>query len=261
MTQDTLAFAQEQIALSKQVALVTVTKTNGSSPASAGQMIAVLTDGTTEGTIGGGASEYAVIQQAIQAMQSGQKMFQFSMNHAESGMVCGGGMEGFGNVLGNENHLYIFGGGHVAQSLAPLAVAAGFYVTVVEDRPELAEAFSGVQYLVCTPQEYEEKLALSPAAYVVVSTRGHKTDDDALRFCLGRPLQYVGMIGSRKKVHTLFSQLLQEGYSREALQQVYAPIGLDIASGIPAEIAVSILAEILMIKNNGSPNHKRKMEI
>lgn len=258
MAHDILAFAQKQVAQGGQAAIVTVTKTNGSSPASAGQIMAVLPDGSAAGTVGGGTTEYQVIQKAVNAMKNGERVFEFSFNHAESGMVCGGGMSGFGTILGNENHLYIFGGGHVGQSLAPLAAATGFFVTVIEDRPELEASFSGVRYIVCTPDAYEKEIHMPASAYAVICTRGHKTDDDALRFCLSHPPRYTGMIGSSKKVASIFDRLLESGYTKEQLDTVYTPIGLDIASAIPAEIAVSILAEILLIKNNGTLTHKRQ---
>lgn len=261
MTQDILAFAKEHVAQGNKVALITVTSTEGSSPASIGQFMAVLADGRSMGTVGGGATEYRIIQKAVEAMKNGDRVFEFSFNHAESGMVCGGGMRGFGNVLGSENHLLIFGGGHVAQSLAPLAAATGFFVTVIEDRPEFAASFTGVQYVVCKPEAYEEAIKMPGLTYAVICTRGHKTDDEALRFCLNKPFRYVGMIGSATKVDTLFANLRREGYSEAKLREIYTPIGLDIASAAPAEIAVAILAEILLVKNNGSPQHKREANI
>ncbi len=260
MTQDILDFARAHVSRGELVTLITVTGTQGSSPASTGQFMAVLADGSAMGTVGGGATEYQIIQKAVAAMKNGDRVFEFSFNHAESGMVCGGGMRGFGNVLGSENHLLIFGGGHVAQSLAPLAVAVGFLVTVVEDRPEFAASFTGVQYIACQPKAYEEAIKMSGPTYAVICTRGHKTDGEALRFCLHRAFCYIGMIGSATKVDTLFANLRQEGYGEEKLQAVYTPIGLDIASEAPAEIAVSILAEMLLVKNHGSPQHKRKAQ-
>ena len=261
MIQDLLTFAQENLVQGKKVALATVTETSGSSPASTGQMMAVLADGSSAGTIGGGASENQVKQIAVNAIKNNDKVFSFSFDHAEFGMVCGGSMKGYGSVLGEENHLFIFGGGHIAQCLAPLAQRTGFFVTVIEDRPEFESEFQGANYFVCKPENYEKELQLQGAAYVVICTRGHKTDDDALRFCLGRPTKYLGMIGSSTKVKTLFERLRKDGYKEETLKNLYTPIGLDIASMIPAEIAVSILAEMLLVKNNGSPGHKSRVNV
>lgn len=258
MMQDVLSFASQLVAEGNKVALVTVTATRGSSPASPGQMMAVTAQGKTMGTVGGGTTEYQVIQQAIAAIGAGETVFHFNRNHGESGMVCGGEMEGYGTVLGNENHLFIFGGGHVGQRLAPIALATGFFVTVVEDRSELADAFpEGVKFICSDPQDYEEKVIMTGSPYVVICTRGHATDDDALRYCLTQTTKYLGMIGSKKKVAALFDGLRQLGYTQERLDEIYTPIGLNIASGIPAEIAVSILAEMLMVKNNGSSHHKK----
>jgi len=259
MIPDTLAFAKEHAAQGRRVALVTVTETSDSSPASAGQMMAVLADGSCAGTVGGGASEFDIKQKAIEAISSGEKVISFSLDHAQSGMVCGGGMKGFINILGEETCLYIFGGGHIAQCLAALAAATGFFVTVIEDRPEYTNDFPAVRYLLCESGNYEKELCLMDSAYAVICTRGHKTDYEALRFCLSKPLKYTGMIGSAKKVAESFEKLRQEGYTDETIKTIYAPIGLDIASAVPAEIAVAILAEMLLIKNGGSPNHKKEV--
>lgn len=260
MIQKTLAFAEEKIAQGQKVAWVAVTRTHGSSPASVGQVMAVAADGQTAGTIGGGASEFHVAQQAAAAIQAGEPVFFFAIDHAEDGMVCGGGMEGVGTVLGESARLVIFGGGHVSQQLASLAMQAGFPVCVVEDREALSASFESADFRLISPEAYSEKLPISPSDYVVICTRGHQSDDDALRYCLGQRPAYLGMIGSRGKVRTLMDRLAAEGVPPERLAQVYAPIGLDIATQKPAEIAVSILAEILLVKNGGSPRHLRDVE-
>jgi xanthine dehydrogenase accessory factor len=254
--QDVLSFAAQKTGEGKKVALVTVTETSGSSPASPGQMMAVLADGTTAGTVGGGASEYRIAQQAAEAIKNGERVFKFSFDHAEMGMICGGSMAGFGNVLGSQAGLCIFGGGHIAQRLARIAVQSGFFVTVVEDRPEFASSFEHIRYVVCGPEEYEITDPVSDSDYAVICTRGYKTDGEALRYCLSRKLAYLGMIGSETKVTTLLDNLRAEGAEQTVLDRIYALIGLDIASALPAEIAVAILAEILLVKNNGKLRHK-----
>jgi len=254
---DAITFAAQKAAEGKPVALVTVTETRGSSPASAGQMIAVLADGSTAGTVGGGASENRIIQQAVEALKKGERIFKFSFDHGEDGMICGGSMAGFGNVLGTGPNLCVFGGGHIAQSLARMAVQAGFYVTVIEDRPEFASAFEAARYVICRPEEYEKTDPASASDYAVICTRGHKTDADALRYCLTKKLEYLGMIGSENKVAAVFEKMRGEGVEQKQLDSVYAPIGLDIADALPAEIAVAILAEILLVKNKGNLKHKK----
>jgi len=257
MTNDIFEFISQSVAEGKKTALITVTETGGSSPATKGQMIAVLADGTTSGTVGGGASEHHVIKKAVEAINNGDTVFSLSIDHAENGMICGGKMEVFGNIIGNHTGLCIFGGGHIAQSLAKIAAQAGFYITVVEDRPEFSNDFKSVKYMVCKPEEYEKIDPAAFADYAVICTRGHSTDDEALSYCLTKNFKYIGMIGSKAKVTTLFSKLRGEGKTQEELDNIYAPIGLDIASAIPSEIAVAILAEILLIKNNGQLRHKK----
>jgi len=173
-------------------------------------------------------------------------------------MICGGSMEGFGNILGNHAGLCIFGGGHIAQSLARIATRTGLYVTIVEDRPEFADDFESVKYIVCDPEEYEKLNPVAFADYAVICTRGHSLDDQALRYCMTKDLKYIGMIGSKAKVIKIFKKLREEGKTQAQLDNLYAPIGLDVASTLPAEIAVAILAEILLIKNNGSLSHKKR---
>ena len=254
--EEVLGFAQGMVAKGLRVALVTVTETWGSSPASPGQMMAVGADGESRGTVGGGATEHRLIRRSMGAIKADETIYGFSFDHGENGMVCGGGMKGFGHVLGAENPLYIFGGGHVGQRLAQLAALSGFDVTVVEDRPEYQAQVPWAHFCLCTPEDYRARLPLPRGAFCVICTRGHRSDDQALRFCLGQDCRYIGMIGSRQKVEALFRRLRQEGYEEAKLRAVYSPIGLDIASRIPAEIAVSILAEILLVKNGGSPAHK-----
>ena len=256
MINDTLEFIQQSIANGKKAALITVTGTTGSSPATPGQMITVLSDGTSAGTVGGGATEHAIIKRAVDVINAGKNVFSMSLDHAENGMICGGSMEVFGNIIGNQSGLCIFGGGHIAQSLAKIANLTGFYVTVVEDRKEFADSFENVNYIICTPDEYEKTDPAAFADYAVVCTRGHSTDDKALRYCLTKKLKYTGMIGSKKKVAELYGKLRSEGAAQEELDKVYAPIGLDIADAAPAEIAIAILAEILLVKNNGALKHK-----
>ena len=257
---DVISFAARNASEGKKVALVTVTETTGSSPAGAGQMMAVLADGSTAGTVGGGASEYQIIQKALEAIKNGERVLKFSFDHGEFGMTCGGSMAGFVNVLGGGPNLCVFGGGHISQCLARLAADAGFSVTVAEDRPEFASCFESARYVLCNPGEYEKTDPASNSDYAVICTRGHNTDGEALRYCLTKKLEYLGMIGSDKKVAALFDKLREEGVEQKELDRVYAPIGLDIADALPAEIAVAILAEILLVKNKGKLRHKKNRD-
>ena len=256
--QNILEFLAEKTKSGEKAALVTVTETTGSSPASPGQVMAVLKDGSAVGTVGGGASEFRLIKHAVNVITSGQRLSPFEFDLSEEGMVCGGSMRGFINVFGSSASLAIFGGGHIAQYLAKIAVGVGFSVNIIEDRQELSEHFENVSYIVCDAEFYEKSNVLGGSEYVVICSRGHKTDAQALGYCLKKTLKYLGMIGSSKKTEEVFQQMKQNGFSDDQLQKVFAPIGLNIASSAPAEIAVSILSEILLVKNNGTPEHKRR---
>lgn len=258
MAKDVLYFITKCASEGKKVALVTVTATNGSSPATSGQMIAVLADGSTKGTVGGGASEHKIIQRAIEAIKNGENVFSLNIEHSESGMTCGGSMEVFGNIIGNQPNLLIFGGGHISQCLARVADHVGFNTTIIEDREELSEHFDSASYIVCKPEDYEKYISATEEDYAVICTRGHSTDTDALRYCIIKDFKYIGMIGSKKKVCEIYAKLTSEGVEISRLNDIYAPIGLDIASASPEEISVAITAEILLIKNKGKLCHKKQ---
>lgn len=257
---DVLEFAARYAQEGQSVAIVTVTAVRGSSPASVGQVMAVVEDGTACGTVGGGTSEHMLRKRAVQALADGEEFFDFDFEHVEHDMTCGGGIAGFGKVYGSGLQLVVFGGGHVAQAITKVAVPTGFAVTVVEDRPEFEGEFEGCAYLLSRPEEYPDKVRLNKNTYVVICTRGHQFDEKALRFCIGRELAYLGMIGSARKVGVLFEHLREEGVAQEALDRVFAPVGLDIATRNPPEIAIAILAEMLMVKNGGSSKSMRAGE-
>jgi xanthine dehydrogenase accessory factor len=257
MTPDTLLFAARHAEKGQPVVLVTLTEARGTSPARPGLIMAVLQDGQTEGTIGGGVSEYEVIRRAQQAMRDNEAVFTFNTAHCESGSACGGMVSGYGVLLQAGPQLLIFGGGHVSQPLSKMGEVAGFAVTVVEDRPEFEGAFPHARFVLATPAEFEVKIAIGQNTSVVICTRGHNTDLEALRYCIGKGAPYIGMIGSGPKVDSLFGVLRKEGVAEGALARVHAPIGLDIANHTPGEIAVAVLAEVLCVKNEGQLRHKK----
>ena len=148
--------------------------------------------------------------------------------------------------------LYVIGAGHVGTELATLAHAVGFQVHVVDDREKFAsrERFPDVSEVVAEDiPTWIARTQLAPHAYVVIVTRGHKHDLDALRALVPANLRYVGLIGSKAKVKRIFDALREEGSTPDMLSRVHAPIGLDIGAITPQEIAVSILAELIAVKH------------
>lgn len=258
MIQDIMRFVAEMLDQGQKVALVTLIKKDGSAPGAEGQMMAVLADGSSQGTIGGGTSEHKVIKRCTEAINNQERTFSFSYDLAENGLLCGGSIEGFCNILGLGERLVLFGAGHVSQAIAPLAQSIGFQVFVCDDRADLCNYFSkDTQYLACSEESWADLLPLHPEDYVVICTRGHEHDLSALRYCIDKKLHYLGMIGSKRKVTSIYQALIHEGVSKENLSHVYAPIGINIADGRPSEIAISILAEILAVKNSGQLAHMK----
>ncbi len=166
-----------------------------------------------------------------------------------------GNLDIYFDLLARTPRLIVAGGGHIAQPLASIAKVLEFEVVVVDDRPEYANPsrFPGADSVLCG--NYPETLSaleIDRDTYVVLVTRGHVHDSAALRAIIHCPAAYIGMIGSRKRVRTVLDTLSDEGFSRERLSTVYAPIGLDIGSTTPAEIAVAIVAEMIMVQRGGS---------
>jgi xanthine dehydrogenase accessory factor len=148
--------------------------------------------------------------------------------------------------------LYVIGAGHVGYHLARLAHEVGFLIHVVDDREKFAnrERFPDAAEVVAEDiPAWVERSSLPPLAYVVVVTRGHNNDLDALRALAPRDLRYLGLIGSRAKVARIYDALTDEGMPADLLRRVHAPIGLDIGAVTPQEIAVSILAELIAVKH------------
>ncbi len=148
--------------------------------------------------------------------------------------------------------LAIFGGGHVSQPTAHLGKMLGFHVTIMDDREDFVtkERFPEADELVYGDfKDLDQYITPYENAYYVILTRGHVGDADCLRRLIKRPYEYLGMIGSKNKVRVTRENLLKEGYSLKELDQVHAPIGIPLGGQLPEEIAVSIMAEIVKVKN------------
>jgi xanthine dehydrogenase accessory factor len=176
------------------------------------------------------------------------------------GMVCGGRVTVFIETALPPDELVIFGAGHVGRALARQAGGLGFSLAVVDDRAGMLDpqAFPPGARFHLTDRGYRENLPrLTARSYVVLVTRSHETDELALRGLLDAPAAYLGMIGSERKVRVVFERMVrEEGVPAAALERVYAPIGFPIGSHLPEEIAISILAEIVAVRN-GASKHPR----
>ncbi len=147
--------------------------------------------------------------------------------------------------------LIILGGGHVGQNLYQLAKELDFKIAVVDDRPSFANQhlFPSAEEVICAGfKDALTELKITESDYIVIATRGHQHDFTCLQQVLNSEVAYIGMLGSKRRVYSIFNRLKEVGYSEEEIDKVKAPIGLDIGSETPAEIGVSILAEIIKVR-------------
>jgi xanthine dehydrogenase accessory factor len=207
------------------------------------------------GTIGGGCYENDACLKARAALGSGRQfLLHYELNDdfaQENGLICGGQMDVHVDPLEPAPRLYVIGAGHVGWYLARAAVETGFKVHVVDDREKFAnrERFPEAEEVLVEPiGEWLHRANLPASAYVVIVTRGHTYDLDAMRALAARDFRYLGLIGSRAKVARIRKALLAEGMPASCLDRVHAPIGLEIGAVTPAEIAVSILAELIAVR-------------
>ena len=240
-------------------ALATVIARAGSAPQVVGARLLLRSDGTMVGTVGGGAIEAQVLTACRAALCDGSPQVVKAHLVRDLGMCCGGSMEVFVEYLDAQARLVLIGGGHVAQALAPVARAVGFRVVVVDDREDMLEhpSFAADRRELADVDELDAALGdLDERDYVVIATRDHARDEQALAALLRRPHRYVGMIGSRRKVHAILARILrrEEQLGRPApdLSRLRAPVGLALGGRTPAEIAVSIVAELLADRHGGS---------
>lgn len=238
-------------------AVATIVNVRGSIPSFQTAKMLVRDDGSIVGTIGGGCVEADVWQAAREVMESEKpRTLKFDLNQDpkyDTGLVCGGTLEVFVEPVLPPAVLYLFGAGHVALSVCRTASAAGFDVTVVDDRSSYAtkERFPGavdVQAL-----EFDDairKLDPSESSYIVIVTRGHRDDMRILRWAVQTRAHYIGMIGSKRKVIEIFKALQAEGIPAHLFDRVHAPIGLDIGAVTPEEIGVAITAELIAVRRH-----------
>ncbi len=259
---------EEIVALRRQGrrgAVATIVSKTGSVPSFSTAKMLVRDDGSIVGTIGGGRVEADVLQAARQVMDEEKPRtltFDLRRNPGDDpGLICGGELEVFVEPITPAAALYIFGAGHVALSLYKIAQVAGFDVTVIDDRSAYAnrERFPEARDIIVEDIGTAcAGLPVNQNSYIVIVTRGHTEDTRALRWAVSTPVRYVGMIGSKRKVLTVFGQLQKEGVSGEILHRVHAPIGLEIGALTPEEIAVSITAELISVRRNAQPEAPSK---
>jgi xanthine dehydrogenase accessory factor len=233
-------------------ALATIVAFKGSIPAASDAKMVVHEDGRIVGTVGGGPAEAEVIIAAREVIAKGRpQMVSFSLHDnpkLDTGMVCGGSLDVYVEPILPTPSMYLFGAGHVGVVTARAAEAAGWETVIVDDRPEFAstDRFPTARAVFAEPFDAAmAKLEPDTRSAIFIATRCHELDGRVLKWALGTKAGYIGMIGSKRKVLTVFAALQSEGVPADAFERVHAPVGLDIGAETPAEIAVSVIAEAI----------------
>lgn len=257
MDQELINALAELTAQGKSGALCTVVKTKGSTPRKEGSKMLVYPDGSIVGTVGGGEVEGRVITRAQEITQSGKpEILSFDLVDPGEGDpgVCGGVLDVFIEPLQVPLQLIIVGGGHVGREVVRLAHWLGYRVILHDDREEFCTPESAPEadrYLVGDIQRLPEEVDLDSRSVVVMATRNMGIDTQGLPGILEHHPAYVGVIGSRRRWKLTREALLEDGISEELVDQVHAPIGLDLNAETPEEIALSIMAEVVMFQQGG----------
>ena len=242
----------------ESAALCTVVKSEGSTPRHVGSKMLVYPDSRFIGTVGGGELESRVIKAAIESLKSGNaQTLSYTMADPSRGDpgVCGGTVEVFVEPILPPAMIVVIGGGHVGKAVVHLAKWLGFRVAVSDDRPEFCnpESVPGADaYYPVEMGKLTEQLKVTPQTYLVITSRGSSVDAQGLPSLLESNAAYIGVIGSKRRWLTTVKALKEKGVSEEKFARVHSPMGLELNAETPEEIAVSIMAEVLMVRDRGT---------
>lgn len=232
-------------------ALATVVGTKGSTPAKITTRMLMTLEGRVAGTVGGGCVEADVIRAGRDVIDTGRaRVLSFRLVGEEAertGIACGGIVDVMVEPL-EDPRVIIVGAGHVGQAVCRLAAEVGFRVSVVDDRPDFANAErfpDADEIAVADLDDLEGTIKVGPLASILVMTRGHAEDYGVLKWALRTPARHVGVLGSRSKRKRFMEDLEKEGFDRANLDAFSMPVGLDLAAESVPEIAVSIVAELI----------------
>ena len=247
--------------LGEPAAMATIIRRTGSTPRKDAAKMLIRQDGTSMGSIGGGCVEAQVWETAFEVIKTSRaQILEYQMTDddlEEDGLVCGGQVEIFVEPILTRPQLVVLGAGHVGQAIAQIAARIDFRVTVIDDRDKFVseERFPTAERRMVQPYDQSlDHLSLPADSFILIVTRGHRHDQQALETALNQQVAYTGLIGSRRKIKLLVDHLLEQGYPPEHFRNLYAPIGLEIGSETPREIAVSVAAELIALRKG---EHRR----
>lgn len=258
MTQSIYQAISELEKNDESAALCTVIRSEGSTPRHVGSKMLVYPDGTFIGTVGGGELENRVLKAALESLKSGDaQTLSYSMSDPSRGDpgVCGGQVEVFVEPVLPPAMVVVIGAGHVGKAVVHLAKWLGFRVAVSDDRAEFCtpESVPGADaYYPVEMGKLADQLKVTRRTFVVVTSRGSSVDAAGLPSLLESDAAYIGVIGSKRRWLTTVKALKEQGVPDALIQKVHSPIGLELNAETPEEIAVSIMAEILMLRDTGT---------
>ncbi|MDR1943496.1 MAG: XdhC/CoxI family protein [Synergistaceae bacterium] len=234
---------------------------SGTTPRSPGASMWVYPDGDAEGTVGGGSTEYECIKEALDMLEKDDKVRVKSFVHdcgPNSDAECGGDVQVYFELIEPEDEVFVLGAGHVGGAVARFAAICGFRATVWDNLEEYANE-ENIPWgrTICCPLEelFDESKRgklFHENCYVVIATRGHAMDSDAMRLLAGKKTAYIGVMGSRSKIASVNKLLIEAGVSEDYLNSVKRPIGLPLKGETPEDVALSIISEIVAARNGAN---------
>lgn len=266
MEQEILELIKTNIEKGLCSALVSVTSVNGATPSSVGDLMLVNEDGSILGTIGGGKLEFDAIKTALLCIKESkdtEKEYNLTPDSSIA-MECGGFTRIYIKIFKPKPKLVIAGGGHIGLELYKLGILMDFEVDIFEDRAEFCnrERFPLAKNLFLGKYgETIDKYISHKNSFICIVTSGHKGDGECLKAFLNKEYKYLGMIGSTRKVRKIYSEVEEELSDKSILKQLNAPMGLNAGSNEPREIALGIMMEIIMKKNNAELIHMKTLKM
>ena len=241
------------IGQNKEGVLCIITDTTGSSPRKAGSKMIVFPDRKIVGTIGGGSIEFQAISDAIEVLKIGIPLKKTFKLEEDLAMHCGGTVEIYFEPIKSSLDLYIFGAGHIGRVVARYALDFGFRVTIFDQREEIIKEFDTSPYRCVSEEFYSaiEKADFSENTFCVIVTPKHEYDERIVMNLARKPFGYLGMIGSQRKVAEVKKNMLEkDGFKQPEIDRIDMPIGIKFNAETPEEIAVSIIAKLIDVKNS-----------
>jgi xanthine dehydrogenase accessory factor len=227
------------------VALASLIKPSPGLETMIGAKLFIRENGQIEGSLGDAGLDHDAIKRAGQLMVHGRNQY----------VITDEGAEYFIEAYTTPPQLVVCGGGHVSKALTPLAKNLGFRVFVTDDREEFAnpERFPEADIVLAKrPEEALRELPINPNTFIIIATRGHRFDNVATEAAARTSARYVGLLGSKRKIILIYEDLMRNGVPIERIRELRSPVGLDINARTPEEIAVSIVAEMLMFRLGGT---------